>query len=398
MNGKAFLLIAFILLFSGCFSQPTKPAYGGNNETVIPEANNTPSVTVNITGGCEDLLDANLRNNCIYDTVMNNATKDSAACYKIIDQSLRDRCMYVIAASDPKTCGLISDASIELRDNCYYSHADATGKDEYCLKIADASKAKKCNDLLLERLCNQSNDYEQAFCLAKKTKMPEYCEPLNISRQKCYLELAKEFSNESICASIDTLTTRKACEGIISGNYDLCLMLPFNSSQDACYQVIAVDKNDDAICDKTVTDTYINSCHEELALMNNKPSLCSHSVSELQKNLCYKDVAIKYGQVETCVSIIEDGIRDSCRMEIAKALGEPALCTSVENPYFRNFVCYNQVLASNNQSVLSLQKCDGIPENDMSWRDECYKRMAILTGNFSICDMIHDEGIKSRCG
>jgi hypothetical protein len=396
MKKTAVLLLALAVLLLGCVSPQAGPVIIGNNTGGEMEKNETGQVKINATGDCPDLLDSVMRDNCYLNKVTTGALKDVSICYKISDDKLRDRCIYMLALENIELCPQISAASINLRDDCFYAHAESTGMESTCFRIRDPELLKKCQGAIAQKLCGGLGDYEKTLCLAIKTQTPALCANDVNHSQDCYFDVAMNLSDTSACGKLENQATRRACEVIITKNYGLCDMFEFNTSSDACYKLVAVELDNYTLCDKTVTATYINDCHEALAIQDNAPSLCGDMVSELRRNQCYANVASKHISPEVCAKITEPGIRDRCRLEIAKATVDPSVCSLVENNYQRNYQCFSQII-SMKEYPLNVDACSRITADFLQWRDECLVRVAQETGNLTICGLIQTEAVKSRC-
>lgn len=397
MKKTAILLVALVVLFFGCLSPQSSSVVIRNETGGNIQKNETVPIKINATGDCTDLLDSSMRDNCYMNKITKGMLKDVSICYKITDEKLRDRCIYTLALENIELCPQISSVSLNLRDDCFYSHAESTGNEATCFRIRDPELLKKCQGAIADKACAGLDEYNTTLCLALKTRNPALCASSVNHSQECFWTVAKNFSDSSICGNLTSQATSRACEAVITNNVDLCADFTFNTTSDGCYQLFAIDKNNPAICDKTVTETYITSCHQALALMNNRPDLCSHAVSEPERDQCYKAVAIKHLTADVCNSIKEAGVSDRCKIEVAKAVPDAVICGLVNNSYQRNYQCYTTIIASKDYPI-TMDMCSRISTNDLQWKDECYARMAKELGNSTICNLIQTEGLKARCG
>ena len=399
---KSVLLIAvfgflsFLLLF-GCFTQPgAGQVIFNDTNPITPIINNTVIVVSNATGACDDLLDPHLRDNCYFNKVSKNPNENLSICYKIKDARLKDRCVYLLGVAKMEFCPQISELSLDLRDDCFYSNAESSGKDSICMRIRNMTLVEKCKNAISLKACSGTDEYSKNLCLAVNSKDPDYCGLIVNRSQECYFDLAKNISDSSICDRITNQITRTACAALILRDVSLCNNLPYNTSSDVCYQTIAIETNNYSVCDLTVTNTYINACHESLALLNNFPSLCSHLVSEPARDQCYKKVAVKFREPETCDQIKYKDGRDLCRHDMAIEAVRPYLCGFIENYYMRAYQCYNELFFPG-RYVLTVDLCKEIRVEDQLWKDQCYLTMRERTGNSSLCGLISSETIKARC-
>ncbi len=386
-----------LLFLFGCFSQPGgRQVIFNDTNPVTPIFNDTGPVVINATGGCDDLLDPHLRDNCYFNKVSKNPNEDISVCYKIKDARLKDRCVYLLGIAKMEFCPQISDSSLDLRDDCFYSNAESSGKDSICMRIRNMTMVDKCKNAIAQNACANTDEYSKNFCLAARDKDPKYCGLIANKSQECYFDLAKNLSDSSICGKIENQPLNKACETLITGDFSLCKQLQYNTSWDACYQTVAIETNNYSVCDLTVTDTYINACHETLALMNNFPSLCSHLVSEPARDQCYFDVGVKFRDPETCAKIKTSESRDLCAHKMAIAAVRPYFCGFISNDYMRAYQCYGELFFPSRYNI-TLDLCKEIRNEDIVMKDQCFLTMRERTGNSSICDLITTDSIKARC-
>ncbi len=394
MKMKVVFALATIVFLLGCFTQPGPVVVHNKTTKDNDTTNQTPPATINTSKGCEVFSDQQLRDNCHMNRITGGYSQDIGVCEKIDDPTLRDKCTHFLALKDVSLCEKISSLSMDLRDDCYYSHADSIGDETLCMKIEGEALKTECQNKRIDEKCSGLDDYEQTICYATEKNAPEICEQTN-QTNKCYIEIAKKTKNLEICELITSAASNKACAGIVTGNYEVCKELEYNTTEDTCYQKIAIELNNYSICENTVTETYINECYETLALMNNFPSLCKKLVKEPQRDMCYYNVGVRFNDVDVCSLVLESGKRDLCRVAVAKSLGEPYICGVVENNYFRNYQCFPTIMSGDYE--ISLESCEKINAEHMSWRDECFLKVSEDTGNSTICDYIQTESIKSRC-
>ncbi len=389
-------LFALLVLF-GCVSPP------GGGQIVINDTegpiviiNDTGPVVINVTGMCEDLTEPHARDNCYFNKISKDPGGDVSTCYNIKDNRLRDRCIYLLGVKNMEFCPQISAESLDLRDDCFYSNAESSGKDIVCLRIRNETIMKKCQSALAQKACSGLDEYNATFCLAVKTKNPALCAGFVNESQICYFNLAINLSDTSICENVKNAIPRKACEAIILNTPDICTQLTYDTEQDACYYTFAVEKNNETICDRTTTVIYINLCHGDLALKNNKPSLCEQLYTEPDREKCYRKVAVKYFDLGICDKIKLKEWRDGCRHEMAISASRPYYCGFIENDYMRVYDCYTQLFLPGKYNI-TLQSCSEIRDDDIAWRDQCYLSLYNVDKNSSICNYIQTDAIKSRC-
>ncbi|MFH1448300.1 MAG: hypothetical protein ABIG39_05545 [Candidatus Micrarchaeota archaeon] len=397
MKTSIIVILAVTVLLLGC-SSPPGPVIVPNKtiENTTGELN-TSGIIIDSPKGCEEIDDPQQRDNCYMSRITTDPMLGISLCYKIENSRIQDRCIYVLSTENITYCPKISQGSIDLRDDCFYLHASDTNDKLLCSDITDKTLMKKCIREISVRECGLLGEYDSAVCLVLANNDPSYCADINGS-QECYLEVAKKLPDVSACGFIENKVDEMACMGIVSGDYGACMAFDYNTTQDSCYEKIAVDLNDYSICGTLLsTETYINSCYQTLAVVNNKPALCTNLKTEPQRDLCYYLVGKGNNDYRVCNSIIETGRRDLCRIDVAKGLVDPSVCSNVENNYIRNYQCYSNIISGKGYTI-DIESCGRIPKEDMDWKDECFLRIFRETQDSTICGYIQQESIRSRCG
>ncbi|MEM3555374.1 MAG: hypothetical protein QXF56_01480 [Candidatus Micrarchaeia archaeon] len=409
---RKLLLLLICLLFLGCVSYKPPEEKPPANETVQPP----------VEIACEDITNKDEADRCYYNNAImkNNLT----ACSFIFSDSLRDNCnlRFAIQLNDSTLCmRIIKD---ETRDNCYHTLAPVMGI-ATCNKIENQTLRKQCRLELGDDtvLCEELTDeFNFSLCMAKARDNPSTCSEIKNSSlvDSCYFEYAKSkddysacnllsssgvrdecfqhfatlHSNSSLCRYISFNYTKYLCLTKITGNSSLCNELPDYLQRDSCIEVFATDKLNHSLCQEISTNFYKDRCYTNIAVKTLNPNICSYIICYeciTDRDNCYHTLANVTLNISLCSKISDPFRKDTCNLDIAKKARNPSFCSAIENTYTRN-TCYSSIIYNEKYDVSA---CDTIIHQN--WKDECYKQLAITTGNSTICDKITDSFVKNSC-
>jgi|GEM_PF-1036392 len=404
-------LLALMLFLFGCvIVRPPSENLTGN-ETLPPTQ----------LLGCGAIKDANEGDKCYYeDAIQNNSL---VKCSFILSNQLRDKCIYKFAIdkNDSVLCDRILDKFTQ--DECYFNVAPSVGLST-CNKIANESFKEECYLNLgnYSLLCSGLSDYNYSLCVAIASNRAKECSAIENSTllDQCYFDFAKNKTSYSACGVIKSTGTRDLCYEFVAyktKNQSLCDQISFNYSKqlcfarilgteaycdnlsdylqrDSCIKIFAVERLNEVKCDIIKTNLYRDMCIQEIALAKGNPTICSMIICYeciTDRDDCYKGVAESARLISACDQISEPLKRDLCRLETAKLSANASQCSTIENNYRRDN-CYSLII---NSYSYSPSTCDGVVPQ--TWRDECYNRAALATGNSTICEKIQDMFVKDRC-
>lgn len=409
---RIYLVIGLLLMLSlyGCIVQKPPENVTGNES--LP-----PTQFL----GCGAIKDPVEGDRCYYeDAVKNNSL---VKCSFILSDSLRDKCVYKFAIdrNDSALCDIMVNKLKQ--DECYFNVAPSAGLST-CNKISNESFKKQCYSKLgnYSIFCQGLVNYSYSFCVAMASNNPKECNAIENSTlvDQCYFDFSKNKTNYQSCSGIKSSGVMDSCYEFIAlktRNQSLCEMINFNYSKqlclariigtesycenlvdylqkDACIKTFAVENLNEVKCDNIKTDLYRDMCLQEIAAAKGDATICSRIICYAcikDKDDCFKGVATSTKLVAPCSQISEPLTRDLCRLETAKLSMNASQCSTLDNNYRRDS-CYSIII---NYYSYAPSTCDGIvPDN---WKDECYNRAAIATGNSTLCNKIKDKFVKDTC-
>src|SRR3989344_9429339 len=87
--------------------------------------------------------------------------------------------------------------------------------------------------------------------------------PVGFSKSKCYILLAKEKEDISICENIADKPLLESCYGSVAeakGDVSICQMISDKEIKDTCYLQVAYKNKDYSICDNYFSGQMIEGC------------------------------------------------------------------------------------------------------------------------------------------
>ena len=253
------------------------------------------------------------------------------------------------------------------------------------------------------------------------------CERILLSeaRDDCYLTLAKEANNQSLCARIERPfmrdmcitglgmqpATSADCERISdaalrgqcitslvqsTGNYSYCQALPSPLERDICYSNFA-GKNAQPMACEGVSVDYLrticnNDAYQRLAVSRRNPSLCSQmsandSATQLAlADQCIYAVAKEANDTSLCAGIQGAALRGQCITG-----GSDFSACEQTSDYNQRLACFYSVALNSNDP----NSCDRIPTPHL--RDNCFYQFAAKNSDRSICSRISSDNLRSLC-
>ncbi|MFH1695384.1 MAG: LecA/PA-IL family lectin [Candidatus Micrarchaeota archaeon] len=183
----------------------------------------------------------------------------------------------------------------ENKDSCYFNFVKSKKDEKFCEYIKEIQTPNKVNqDTCYKEIAFSKKNFElcekiqnnetKDLCyweIATKSGNPEMCEYIlnnkvegrheySYTKDNCYLNYAKELSNENYCDKME----------LLEGDF----------SKDFCYYVLALQKQNKQICNKIVGQLKKEECYKRFGEEINKPQEYSVKVKANQQwtktNLC----------------------------------------------------------------------------------------------------------------
>ncbi|GAH28147.1 unnamed protein product [marine sediment metagenome] len=121
---------------------------------------------------------------------------------------------------------------------------------------------------------------------------------------------------------------------------DECEEITRNDQRGICYFDVAIETNDDSLCEEITDNIYKHVCS---AITTDDSSLCEELTDSSDKDKCYSRVAIRIYDVNLCEKITDTSTADSCYFIVAYRTNESNLCekiTKISGISSRD-TCYN---------------------------------------------------------
>ncbi|MCC7552329.1 hypothetical protein KO317_01525 [Candidatus Micrarchaeota archaeon] len=182
---------------------------------------------------------------------------------------------------NPKYCHLL-----ENEEYCIIQNVFKKEHIVYCHNLSNYRKKDCYATLALNNknisFCNYLKGEEYEYCISNSIYLPEhivYCQNLNLTTnrldiEKCYLNLAVNSGNDSICEEIEFY-------------------------KNVCYSRVAEKQQNVSICNK-ITDYSKDSCYNSLAKIMNNVSICDYGSA---RNACIYTLARNKNNLTICKNI-----------------------------------------------------------------------------------------------
>ncbi|MGC8651692.1 MAG: hypothetical protein ACP5UH_00350 [Candidatus Micrarchaeia archaeon] len=244
------------------------------------------------------------------------SAKDSIAlCGYLNNTQAYEECAYTVAnsTSNETACKTLEEP---YRSECLYNYAKSTNFSSIgrCSDISNSTLSAECSYLYYYRRAilykNQSycgylpdvvNSTVESYMLPQNSNYPlgvgMELSSLNITpRQYCYLQLANETKNSSLC-SFTTGITSEICKGMFAN------------------RTANVTVNESAICSNVpsyLKDICEYSYASDEALKEDNVSQCLTISNETYKDNCIYTLAYEYNQSSYCGYILNSTAMDAC--------------------------------------------------------------------------------------
>lgn len=226
----------------------------------------------------------------------------------------------------------------------------------------------------------------------------------------CYYELALDRENISLCRKVRGTDsyygyTAAQCGAEIAmykGDSQLCEELSFISKYD-CYLELATNLEDASICGEITSVRKRDDCYSSLASALEDPSICKEISTESDKDECIYDYVYWYSYYIDDWSICDefsasaDEEQSYCYYEAADATGQVSYCDKMTTDtgyysYYTKGDCYGNVASYKNDPSL----CEQLTDAD--FKDACYYEYATYYPyDVDACANIVDDYLREDC-
>ncbi len=234
---------------------------------------------------------------------------------------------------------------------------------------------------------------------------PSKCLKLEIQYQidLCYLSVATNNKDSSICEKISNKDIQDICTVYIELNPKKCEELKTNVSiegdlflltslnKDSCYSYIALAKEDNSLCNKIENPDLNKSC---IAQIKKDEMLCYEIKDTKIKDMCFFMIASAKNKWGICTTIRDTRLKDNCLYNLIKAEKDEGLCYMIESDNFK-FQCVIDIAIIKKDPKICGNSF--FFENHPDEKDECYRKIALVNNDTSLCDNVKDNFYKSLC-
>ncbi|MDO8339396.1 MAG: hypothetical protein Q7T16_01950 [Candidatus Burarchaeum sp.] len=403
----ALFVISFAL--AGCARQAEVPPEQKPAELLPPEEGpDLPPVVADcwaLAGGQRD------------DCFATEAAQQGKAdwCYLIVSNSTKESCIYGFALKTPELC---ADLGGDLWDDCYLNAAFTTDDKDFCALVFDAAKNAQC----VEQFKGPCEDvstvgYNRTLCEANFSRNVSKCLDGGTLESACAFEYAMIMDDGSACGAIGEESLRYACLTIFSNNSTYCESASTAEGKDLCRITVARETGDVSVCQGVVlgasgqfgysvqgTISYIVQCYAAVGITLKNYTVCAQLASGIDRDSCYDTVARGALLPDACGQIyflVSDGgtpiittKHDVCYRDVAKMLSDPSVCNPIADTGTRDRFCYSPIITGRDAELkeaynFTLAGCLAVYSPDMKW--ECVSELARREQNSTMCGLIPDK-------
>lgn len=244
----ALVSTALLLILIGCtqapgtgFNYPEAPPidYGPAFDPNANPIQNPPNPNLSGIPSCDTIASAQDREACYVRYAIEHL--DATVCQNLWEQ-IND-CYSAVAyvKKDATLCEKVKN-SVDAKDMCYLGVSSQTKEATLCDRIQSQS---------IKRQCESDTSLIQPGGLPT----PEDCLTATdtLTRDLCYVGMAGELADITICEQISNPATKENCRAAVAytkQDETLCATVQNATTQAMCYQQVAIAKNDPTVCDK----------------------------------------------------------------------------------------------------------------------------------------------------
>lgn len=208
------------------------------------------------------------------------------------------------------------------------------------------------------------------FCMALTTDDITLCDEFgDESKDYCIWDMASLYKNESICERLENVSFG-------------------GKGKDSCYRIIAIDKEDLALCEKILDQERREYC---ISIIKKDTSLCENISNESDRDSCYNSFAWNIENLDICNKISKNSRREFCYKIVAQISLNQSICDKLSISA-RKELCYNVVAIEKRDSSI----CEKI--GDQYGKDACRLYItAIEKKDFSVCEKLRGWGSVEDC-
>lgn len=186
-------------------------------------------------------------------------------------------------------------------DEYYFSKALESNDESLCENIKQVyvtHQAKQGTDLMIE-IPSKHGCFNSIAMSKKDFSICNKILPPNLkTRAECFSSMANKVSDERICDFIQIKEDKYWCytrEAVKKKDFEICQNIPeskesYTPNRDRCYVDVAKESQNFSICDKVATKDFKTYC---VALSESSKSICEQIENRQYKDQCLRDIRAK---------------------------------------------------------------------------------------------------------
>ena len=252
---------------------------------------------------------------------------------------------------------------------CYALIARETGNMGICEGMLDLIEVDMANYYLTSSIYNNkipvnyidNSTNEPNQIILRKLQIEDYWH--------CLINIASYRADIKICDQLTDVTTKM--------------------KQD-CYEAVARNSKDSAICD-IITNKYAKqNCYNSVARNSGDMNLCNKITTKSIRDHCLRAITVEAGDIASCKLQQSQEAIDNCILEINKTKKDPDVCRQITTSHIHDYCIDILVKDSNDTKLCELYKND-------TKKSTCYQDFAEDKADVELCYMIPDDKEQYNC-
>lgn len=302
------------------------------------------------------------------------------------------------------------------KNEVFKSSALAKGDASLCKKIETEGMSELYQDSCIRDVARENKDYSACSLLSKKEGI--------LGVDGCYYEAAILALDKAICGKISNKDIKTQCTAVATKDVSLCGSLPkeasssetFEFTKNDCYAEIAKKYSDEKVCKEISTGSIYEesdqvNCFRTVAIAKGDVSICNNISSQQFREGC-----VQWYNLEMCNKIESLEGRDDCKESLfgrnqsaedkeiysnAMSKEDIAECGKISDAGYRQ-KCKDQLHFNKAITERDAAECD-LMSDSSSGKGSCYLFLVIGVGphhgDKSLCEKIPDreDAAKKLC-
>ncbi|MBN1968881.1 MAG: hypothetical protein JW870_05905 [Candidatus Delongbacteria bacterium] len=227
-------------------------------------------------------------------------------------------------------------------------------------------------------------------------KLPLIQEGLAISypRYSCYIDVAIEEKDVQVCEYIEDDFKYECYQQVAMsiGDLSTCDKLLSQLHIEVCYKGVAITNSDESVCEKISDETTEDNCYLGVSRSSTELELCEKMNSKAAFYAeCKKNIAVNNNDESICENIGWEKFKDECFLELGVCskitdpdLSQKCLSKEVDLSDCESADSFDKCVFTKATNVLNSNVCSRIANTALKY--ECYRDIAVDTQDSSICE------------